>query len=225
MAFAKHAEFSPISESDANSHNLLLREVNHRASNSLQIANSILTLHARRAASPEARQELQAAAHRVHSIGLVHKRLYQSDAVDKINFGRYLKDLCEEIASCYRDEDSIQLLLNIDDSVAPDLHPDVVLKLGLIVTELLTNCRKHAGAQPVCRVALATQHGKVEITVSDNGPGLPTHFDLDGSTGVGMEVVRVLVSGLQGNLKVVPASVGACFMISVPLNVAVANIR
>jgi two-component sensor histidine kinase len=62
--------------------------------------------------------------------------------------------------------------------------------------------------------------GRLHMAVDDDGRGLPAGFDLDGSTNLGLSIVRTLVeSEFGGQLVVgpVPAGRGTRAEIDVPL--------
>jgi len=197
--------------------NALLLEVNHRAANSLQLIKSLLQIHARHTHSPEVRKELCAAANRVQAVGLVHQRLCRSNETENVDVGAYLHDLIAEIQSSYSDGDAAQFRLQIDHEGPAYLHADVVTKLGIVVTELLTNCMKYAGERPLCLVGMSLANGKLEVSVADNGPGLRRDFDSNLRPGVGMKIVQAQLSSLRGTLVTLPVAVGAHFVITVPI--------
>src|SRR5580692_4703071 len=76
---------------------LLVKEVNHRVNNSLQIVASMLHLHASGAESREVRHELREASSRIAAIARAHQRLYTSDRIDTLDLGAYLSDVCKDL--------------------------------------------------------------------------------------------------------------------------------
>ena len=62
--------------------------------------------------------------------------------------------------------------------------------------------------------------GRLHLTVDDDGRGLPEGFDLDGSTNLGLSIVRTLVeSELGGQLELggVPEGSGTRVVVDVPV--------
>ena len=192
----------------------LLQEVNHRASNSLQIAASILSLHARAATSGEVRMELQAAANRIGSIGLVHEQLYRANETESVNVESYFRNLISNIQKCYCDGESAQFSFQATGLPTTRLHPDAATKLGIIVTELLTNCVKYAGSQPTCSVAMSIEAGDLHVVVSDNGPGL--NAGAGSVPGIGMDIVKTQIAQLKATMVTDFTKPGAHFVIVVP---------
>jgi two-component sensor histidine kinase len=196
---------------------LMLREINHRVSNSLQLANSMLRLQERRAVGDEAKKELRTAADRLVSIGLIHTRLYKTGDMNAIRIGAYLKDLCIDLTASGTGRFSLAALevaVNAPEALA--LPPDMVTKLGLIVNELVTNSFKYATGSSHCQIAITQSAEALELTISDNGPGLPEGFDPQSQNGLGMRMVLSLVDQMDGVLTAASSVQGAQFVIVLP---------
>jgi two-component sensor histidine kinase len=178
----------------------LIQEINHRVSNSLQLVSSLLTLQARNE-DPALAAHFASAVGRVTAIGRVHRRLYQSDRVSTVEFKQFLEQLGEEMsASISADQYSHTLSVASDPA---DIRTDRATVLGLIVNELVTNALKYAypgGAGPIA-VSFRVRDGRYELSVSDQGRGLPEGFDPLSSTGLGMRLVRSLVGQIGGELS------------------------
>lgn len=196
---------------------LMLREVNHRVSNSLQLANSMLRLQERAAVGAEAKQELGKAADRIVSIGLIHTRLYRAGDLNAIKLGVYLRDLCTDLTASGNGRPEVgafDVEVEVPETLA--LPPDLVTKLGLIVNELVTNSFKHAAGSSHCRIGVTQSADTLTMNISDDGPGLPVGFQPQRQKGLGMRMVLSLVDQLDGDLIAEPSTQGARFIISVP---------
>ena len=138
---------------------LLLKEVDHRIKNSLQIVSSLLQLQAKTAGA--AAGQFHDAAARVAAIAAVHQQLHKSDYVGTVELDHYLIDLCQEIAAASSSPDlAWSLIVDADPLV---ISTDVAVPLALIVNELVTNAIQHS--QP------AAKGGRVQILLkraSDN---------------------------------------------------------
>ncbi len=200
---------------------LMLREINHRVSNNLQIANSMLRLQEQRASGDEAKHELGKAADRIVSIGLIHTRLYKAGDMNAIRIGAYLRDLCVDLAASGNGRQSVGALeVEVQAPEALSLPPDMVTKLGLIVNELVTNSFKHAAGSSHCLIGVTQSADALELTIADDGPGLPEGFAPQRQKGLGMRMVLSLVDQMDGQLTAVPSATGARFVISVPYQAA-----
>ena len=184
-------------EALANERALLMREVNHRVSNSLQLAVSLLNMKAHAQSNPDVKDALLAAGSRVAAIGQVHRRLYNSTDVQAVALGDYLRMLMDDIAHAMED-DSSQVSLSTDEMMTT---PDRAVAVGMIVTELVLNARKHAyadGKGPI-RVNLRRKDDTNAIlTVEDEGIGMPSDEKLKGKRGgLGKTIVQAMVSKLD----------------------------
>ena len=153
---------------------VLLRELQHRVANSLQIIASVLMQSARRVQSEETRSHLYSAHNRVMSIATLQKQLAITSN-DEVELRPYLKDLCASIgASMIDDANRISLSATADDSTAT---ANVSVSLGLIVTELVINALKHAFPHP-------NQTGSVTVDYAAKGNGWTLNVEDDG-VGIG----------------------------------------
>lgn len=199
---------------------LLMREVNHRVANSLQLASSILRMQAHQEADAHTRDQLEKAGLRISSIQHVHDRLYRSGDMQTIEFSQYLRDLCNDLAdSVMQDEEGHRVKLDAE-CERMRLSVDFASKLGLVVNEFVTNAFKHgtaASGETHIRVACQKRDEVLFIEVSDNGAGLPPNFDIARIKGLGMRLVRFVSSSLGGEAGARNGGDGAIFYVSIPL--------
>jgi len=188
---------------------LLLQEVHHRVNNNMQIINSLLHIQASRVSNDVARALLRQSQDRIRSMALVHEKLYRSADLDRIYVGEYVRSLLSHLFQSYQvDSEEIDLRLDIADDAV--LSITVAIPCGLILTELLSNVLQHA-FPPVwsslqkrasIRVAFTSEDGRQTLTVSDNGIGLSTDADFEEATSVGLQLVKLWVDQIDGNLDV-----------------------
>lgn len=186
---------------------ILLRELQHRVANSLQIIASVLMLSARRVQSEETRAHLFDAHHRVMSVASVQQQLAPSRLGD-VALRAYFTDLCHSIgASMIRDHNQISLEVTVDESVS---SADVSVSLGLIVTELVINGLKHAfPGHRKGKITVDYRSGVDEwrLKVVDNGIGMPKDHDASKS-GLGTSIIEALAKQLRAGVKVADANPG-----------------
>lgn len=193
----------------------LLREVNHRVKNSLQLVSSLLTLQTLSLPDESARVHFQDARGRIEAIARVHNRLYQADQFQTIEFGTYLNELCEDLARASGGDILCDVTVRSD---IVDLPIDQAAPLGLIANELVTNAIKHRGDAPA-RVAVTFRHEAdgLVLTVSDQGPGLPANFDIRKGRSLGMRLITSLSGQIRAKVVIVPAERGTAFRIELPV--------
>ncbi|MBP2231031.1 PAS domain S-box-containing protein [Azospirillum agricola] len=193
----------------------LLREVNHRVKNSLQLVSSLLTLQTLSLPDEAARAHFQDARSRIEAIARVHNRLYQADQFQTIEFGTYLRELCEDLARASGGGELCDVTVRSD---IVDLPIDQAAPLGLIANELITNAIKHRGSGPArVDVAFRRDAGGLVLTVSDQGPGLPPNFDMRRGRSLGMRLIASLSGQIRAHVAIVPSERGAAFRIELPM--------
>jgi two-component sensor histidine kinase len=174
---------------------MLLKELHHRAKNNLQLIGSLLDLSADRP-GPQALAECR---ERIHSIALVHEKLYQAGTFTRIALGDYLETLGEQVVHAWQRTPPIALTLEID---PVSLALDTAVPCGLIVNELLTNAFKHAfpeGRAGRVTVRVRRDGARVHLEVADDGVGL----DLSRAAApghIGLDLVRALARQLRAGL-------------------------
>ena len=189
-------------------------EVDHRAMNSLQFVASLLQLQGRASGSPEVTQQPRAAANRVLAVARVHRTFSTQETAGRVPIVAHLRRLCEELSTSVGSE------IRLEGADEVDVPKEQVLPIGLIVNELATNARKHAG-DPITITFHRLAEGAYELCVLDEGPGLPAGFDVAAPSGLGlgMKVVNALVAQLQGKLTAHsnPVGRGSCFKVTFPI--------
>jgi two-component sensor histidine kinase len=182
---------------------MLLKEVHHRVRNNLQVVCSLLSMQIA-CSGVSFFRPLNDAYSRVLAMSLIHEQIYQSGTPADLNFGDYVELLSDRLFSAYCvDPSRIRLELSIQPIV---LTVDDAIPCGLILNELISNSLKHAfrdGREGVIRVSLGkTQGDGVELTVADNGIGLPADFRLESARSLGLQVVETLIYQLRANLSI-----------------------
>lgn len=192
---------------------LLLRELNHRVKNSLSIVSSMLSLQAHASGDDEnLKRHLQEASNRVATVARAHERLYQTNDIEELDVGAYIKDVCADLPTD-------GAVVAVEAPVGIRLSTDRAISLALIVVELATNAIKYAynDRNGMVWVALIRKGDALIVTVRDEGNGVPDGFAPEKSKGLGMRIVVALVSQLEAELSVPRCIKGALFELRVPL--------
>ena len=181
----------------------LLKEVNHRVANSLQLVSAFVQLQARALEDGPARAALQDTQQRITAIGQVHRRLYSSDDVQSVDMAAYLESLTGELAQSWSTPTARRALKLRSDAIR--LPTDKAVSLGVIVSELVSNACKYAYA-PDCdgeiRVDLSLSGpGHFLLRVEDDGCGLPADGSIKG-TGVGTKLIAAMAKSLKSAVEI-----------------------
>lgn len=170
---------------------ILLRELNHRIKNNLQMITSVLQLQSARVPDPEQREQFGRVVERVQTIADLHAQFGTEDGVGEIEFGQYLQQLCDRLRTSVLADRPVELVCRTDPCM---IELDRGVPLGLIVNELVTNAIKYAfpgdGAGIITIELEREGDDRLVLSVGDSGAGLPP--DAHGRRGLGM----ILVEGL-----------------------------
>lgn len=195
---------------------VLMREVNHRVNNSLQMVASVLHLHSTVAASEDVRKELLQAETRITAIARAHRRLYSGDKITALDLAAYLREVCDDIAASVS---NCEITVEAEQGIV--IRTDRAIPAVLSVNELITNAVKYAYPGRACKVWVTLSRSSKDtavISVRDEGVGLPAQFDLK-SGGLGMRLVNSFARQLLGELQVLHKNPGTEFVLSFPLNI------
>ena len=193
---------------------MLLREVNHRVGNSLQIIASLLHLQANSSAQEDVKAALTNAMGRVAAVAQVHRRLYTSHDLKSVLLNQYLDALLEDLRRSAEGNRMSQLTLTAEPI---EIDPDRAVAIGIIVNELVMNAVKYAypdGAGPI-HVELKAQGDDLVLSIADNGVGLNVKAD-PRSTGMGQRIVSAMASKLEADVKRDPAHAGTRVLVRFP---------
>jgi PAS domain S-box-containing protein len=200
----------------------LLKEVHHRVKNNLQIISSLLRLQSSRLTDEVTRSAFLEAQGRIRAIALVHELLYRSTDLSLIDFAEYARRLVEQLSRTYGQRSpAISVATEIDEV---RLAIDSAVPCGLLISELVSNCFKHAfpgerSGSIVVRFRVTDR--ACELEVRDDGAGFPPAPDPASASSLGLELVRTLTRQLHGALELSTSpDTGTAFHVTLPRSVA-----
>jgi PAS domain S-box-containing protein len=182
---------------------VLLREIHHRVKNNMQIISSLLKLSTDSVKDDAILKIFTESQGRIKAMALIHEKLYQSADLTKIDFSEYIESLSHELYRAYGiDPDRITMRLSME-SIAVGI--ETAIPCGLVVNELFANALKHAFPGEIAgeiEVLLSQMaDGLIELTISDNGVGIPSSVDLETTQTLGLYIVNILVKDqLEGSV-------------------------
>lgn len=197
---------------------VLLKEINHRVKNNLSVIGALLGMQADEIENEQARSALGDSQQRVLSMALVQEYLYADEHLDRVNFGKYMRQLADQISAAWMVE-SGRILVNVEaDEI--DLPVNRAIPCGLILNELLSNAFKHAfpGARSG-RIDLRftkVDGGHVSLSCQDNGVGIPDGFDWQHAESLGLRIIQILAKQIDGTFTLDRGHGGARFEVLFP---------
>ncbi|MBD2343764.1 PAS domain S-box protein [Anabaena subtropica] len=196
---------------------VLLKEVHHRVKNNLQIVSGLLLLHSQTLKDPELIRTLRESQNRVESISMIHKNLYTSPNIGQLDVVEYINNLATSILISYQVEPG---KISLETNLSPiNLSVDQAIACGLIINELLSNCLKHAFPRKETgkiKIDLQKVDKNIEMTIKDNGIGLPDNLDWRYTDSLGLSLVYDLATEqLEGTVSI-ERQPGTTFKIQFP---------
>ena len=198
-----------------------LREIHHRVKNHLSMVVGMIRMQAR-SQNPTSLENYAALARRIETLQLLYHEMTGGSHKDEngtIALGAYVSRIASAIA--YLDgRESLQLNLDLGPIKAP---VDTAARVGLLVSELLTNAYQHAfegRAEGLIEVHLHVEEDVIRLTVSDDGIGIDPASGWPDRGNLGGKIVRSLVTGLQADLAIAPNGTGTRVDVSIPLGIS-----
>jgi len=192
----------------------LLHEVDHRVKNNLQLISSLLLLQNRRVTDPAVKASLRGMLERVSAIATVHRRLFQSDDVERFDVSAFVRDLVGDMmGSARRDDITVRLDLERIDVAASKAAP-----LALVISELFSNALRHGfppGSGGEIFVGITRNEGEFRIEIADTGVGVENSAS---SGGFGLTIVQLLCQQLKARSETTSAEPGTRVVVHLPVN-------
>jgi two-component system, sensor histidine kinase PdtaS len=181
----------------------LLREIHHRVKNNLQIISSLLNIQSEHIQDEHVLSSIQEGQSRVQAMSLIHQNLYQSEHLNNVDITNYLQQLVAYLANVFAHKDrSIQVKV---EAAQVNFDIDTAIPLGLIVNELVSNAFKYAfpgtGTGLISINIQSVNDIDYELTIEDDGVGLPAGFEPEKSNSLGLKLVKILSRQLRGSFS------------------------
>jgi two-component sensor histidine kinase len=178
----------------------LLKEIHHRVKNNLEVVSSLLSLQSGQSETDEIKDVMIANQNRVHSMSMIHQKLYQGDNIGSIDMKDYFMNLGNYMLSIFNAHDRINIDYRMD---ATELDGDTAVPIGLIVNELLTNALKYAfpgNRKGNIFISLHRKNKTLTLEVGDDGVGKKNGNAATGS-GFGTQLIELLTLQLDGKMS------------------------
>ncbi len=180
---------------------LLLKEVHHRVKNNLQIIVSLINLQLHNFPNKEVEGVLRETQNRVHSMSLVHKKMYQSSNFESVQLSYYVEEVVSNISEL-NGVTAFASNINIDQDIVVDVER--AIPVGLIFNEIITNFFKHAYSDTSQRFDVhghVNENNQLTISYRDEGDGFPNNDLLNNSAFIGLQLIESLSEQLDGSFS------------------------
>src|SRR5262245_8484200 len=203
-------------------HQILLKEVNHRVKNSLQVVSSMLHLQASAVGDPSVSDRLKEASSRISTVGRAYERLAYNADYEKIGLVAYLREVINDLEAAVA---PYKVELEAPEEI--EFAADRAILVALIINELVLNAGKYAypnsPSGSIWVRLVRTKTNSILISVRDEGAGLPAGFDPTTSKRLGSRLINELANQLGAELTRPASPVGTNFTLLVPSDPAEAH--
>ena len=183
---------------------VMLKEIHHRVKNNLSIISGLLYLQSEQVENKQqALDAFEKSRYRIQSMARVHDKLYRTENLVQIDMKEYIEEMAGNLMQTLQINSDIAIEYNLD-----DIYLDInrAVPCGLILNELVTNAFKHAFKdQDSGRIEIELKESgdhTYQLTVSDNGAGLPEQVSLEEVNTLGFQIINTLVQQINGRLEI-----------------------
>lgn len=181
---------------------IILKEVHHRIKNNMGTILSLISIQSDESNNPEVQEILQDVYGRIYSMMLLYDKLYNSPSLEFISIREYIDTLIKEIIGIFPNASNVSVNLNIQDF---DFPSKKLPSFGIIMNELITNSMKYGFVNKkfgTISISLTKKDSKVSFEYMDDGPGFNLQNLSNHARGFGLQLVRILVKQIKGELKI-----------------------
>lgn len=209
-------------KSDIAEKEILINEILNRVKSNMNIIISLINTQERKNRKTAITKKFNELSQRVKALLLVHENLYLSINYSDVDFANYLRDLAAQLNEKYNAKNNIEIKLDLSDVF---LDVDYAIPLATVVNELISNSLQHAftayslkkypDKKRVVYVSYSFDNNNYEITISDNGKGLPKGFSIDELPTNGLPLSDILVNDqINGKMEYTTDKQGTTFKIT-----------
>lgn len=182
---------------------ILLAEIHHRVKNNLAVISGLLSLQANYLKDEKTKQLFLESCNRIHSMALIHDKLYHNETFARIDFCLYINDLINHIKRSHH-EYKTKVTYQVE---CVDVFMDMknAIPCGLILNELISNVYKHAfsnRADGNVSIVCSKEESDMRINFSDDGKGFDVANTLNNLNSLGLTLITSLVDQIDGNLNI-----------------------
>ena len=218
MQFSESLRMEEKIESDLLERDILINEIHNRVIYNMNLMISLVEAQGADHYPQAFRQKLLEMAQRVRSILLVHQHLYLSVNYSEVDFKGFLLALKDELLAFYDLKDQVETDIDLGDEF---IDISRAIPLGIIANELISNALTHAWSGsteegPVTKklkIGFSRLKTGWQMTIADNGKGLPGGLQTGAGQTIGLALVKILVDDQVGGKVKMRTRKGTSFRI------------
>ncbi|MEO8415482.1 MAG: sensor histidine kinase [Ginsengibacter sp.] len=215
LMYRKQRSKNILIQKQADDLQMLMKEIHHRVKNNLQVISSLLDLQSLTIKDKQASEAIKESRNRVYSMALIHQNFYKEEKLLGIEMKDYINKLVESLFQSYNSgEQKISLETDIDPVL---LDVDVVIPIGLVLNELISNSLKYAFNNETpgkLQIAFKKNGDEMLLKVKDNGRGFPIGMNVFKSQSFGYKLIKAFAQKLKARLEVYNDD-GACILLHI----------
>jgi len=180
---------------------LLLREIQHRVKNNLQIILSMIRMQNDTSLDQNTHEALERLENRINAIAKTYSMLLTSEDIQKLDMNVYIDELLHDMMASLNQEESSEIIIETHVKAVLSLKSSVYI--GLIINEVVTNAYKHAFPSGKGKITINLKHGIKEflLEIYDNGIG---YHPSATKNSFGLKLINVLVKHqLKGEVSTI----------------------
>ncbi len=182
---------------------ILLKEIHHRVKNNLALTIGLIELQEEDISDEKTKKVLRDISERIYTMELLHRKLYESDDLNKIVLKNYVSDLIASINDSYNTKKDVSISIEVDKL---ELNIEAVMPLGIIINEFVTNAFKYAFLKDKnhhLKINISNpKNDEIEISVKDSGEGLKEDFSAISNKTLGLKLINMIVTyQLSGSIS------------------------
>ncbi len=205
-------------ENKKSDEHFLLKEIHHRVKNNLNTIIGLLELQSQQIEDVLIKEMFRESINRIRSMAIIHEYFFRSESQSEIDLAVYIESLVDNLLLNYSDKKR-ELTVNYRmESILIDF--DLAIPVGLIVNEIVTNSIKHGfmeRSKGKIDILLAKKESKINLTIKDNGVGIPVNLDIENVKSLGLQLVKLLAAQLNADYRIFRED-GTTVQIEIPLN-------
>jgi two-component sensor histidine kinase len=203
----------------------MVAEANHRIANSLSVLVGMVRMQSvtvkkttKSYSNAEVRHLLDGVAARINTIGQLHRILSQVGTDGAISLKPHLREVTDALVAALSSPEQSAKVMHTGGDCMVQMRQ--VQPIVLMLCEIFINAMKYAHPSGVPLIMLVdtsvSGDGRLVLTISDDGVGLPEGFDPMQSGGMGFKVMRSLAAEVGGELQIQSTHLGLSFRLSLP---------